>query len=305
MEIQDFRCFVVLSEELNFRRAAEKLNMSQPPLTRLVKRLEQDVGVALFNRTTRTVELTEAGQYFLQEARAFLLHADETARRIRHATANASNHLKIGYVPIALHTVMSPFLNRCRSQFPQVELDLRERSTDRIIDQLHSAEIDIGFLYMPAYSTLLEFKRVYREPMALVVPADHAMADRSSASLREFANDIFVLHPRDENPAMHDEILRCCTIAGFSPRTLKQAHDQTCMALLLAGQGIHFVASGLDCLGSKGLHRIAISDTAPALELAIAWRKEDPSAVVKSLVSNLSTVCSQLRRLSSEGQSLH
>ena len=290
MNIQDLRCFIVLSEELNFRRAAEKLNMSQPPLTRLVRRLEQDIGVALFNRTTRTVELTQAGRYLLKEAKALLIHADETARRIRHATADASNRLRIGYVPLALYTLMPLLLERCRSEFPEIELDLRERSTDMLFDQLHSAEIDIGFLYLPIYSTLLEVKRVYREPMKLAVSADHAMANRSSASLTEFANDVFILHPRAENAAMHDDILRCCTTAGFSPRILKQAPDQNCMALLLAGQGIHFVASGIECLGTTGLRYVAISDTAPALELAIAWRRADPSSVVKALISELSSV---------------
>ncbi|MEH2068676.1 MAG: LysR family transcriptional regulator [Nostoc sp.] len=290
MKIQDLRCFIVLSEELNFRRAAEKLNMSQPPLTRLVRRLEQDIGVALFNRTTRTVELTQAGQHLLKEAKALLIHVDEIARRIRHATADASNRLRVGYVPLALYTVMPPFLERCRSEFPEIELDLRERSTDMVFDQLHSAEIDIGFLYLPIYSTLLEVKRVYREPMKLAVSADRVMANRSGASLSEFANDVFILHPRAENPAMHDEILRCCTIAGFTPRILKQAHDQNCMALLLAGQGIHFVASGIECLGSTGLRYLTLSDTAPALELAIAWRRADPSFVVKVLISELSSV---------------
>jgi DNA-binding transcriptional LysR family regulator len=287
MEIQDLRCFITLSEELNFRRAAEKLHMLQPPLTRLIGRLEQEIGVALFNRTTRTVGLTEAGQHLLKEARALLLHADETARRIRHATSEASNRLRIGYVPLALYTVMPQFLNHCRRVFPKIELDLCERSTDMLLDQLHSAEIDIGFIFMPIFSKLLDTKRVYREPMKLAISADHSMANQQSAKLIEFANDVFIMHPRTENSAMYDDILRCCTAAGFSPRILKKAHDQNCMALLLAGQGIHFIASGVECLGSTGLRHIAISDIAPALELAIAWRREDPYSVVRLLVSEL------------------
>lgn len=259
--------------------------MSQPSLTRLVRRLEQETGVVLFNRTTRTVELTQSGQVFLKEARALLLHADEAARRIRHATADASNRLRIGYVPLALHIGVPSFLDRCRKEFPEIELDLRERSTDQLVDQLHSAEIDIGFLYMPTYSALLEVKQIYREPMKLAISADHTMANQPSASLKAFADDVFILHPRSENAAMHDEILGCCMAAGFSPRIIEKAHDQHCMALLRAGQGVHFVARGVDCLGSLGQHHVAISDMAPVLELAIAWRKEDPSTAVKSLVS--------------------
>ncbi|NJN58710.1 MAG: LysR family transcriptional regulator [Leptolyngbyaceae cyanobacterium SL_5_9] len=222
MDIKDLRCFIALAEELNFRRAAEKLHMSQPPLTRLIGQLERELGVALFKRTTRSVELTEAGQSLLREARALLLHADEAARRIRHATSEASNRLRVGYVPLALYTVLPQFLGCCRKHFPQVELDLRERTTDMQLSELHSAEIDVGFVYMPVYSDLLAVKAVYREPMKLAVPAHHPMANQQSVKLTNFAGDVFIMHPRAENPAMYDDILRCCTTTGFYPAFYKK-----------------------------------------------------------------------------------
>lgn len=287
MDIKDLRCFIVLAEELNFRQAAEKLHMSQPPLTRLIGQLEGELGVALFERTTRRVELTEAGQNLLREARGLILYADETARRIRHATSEASNRLRVGYVPLALYTVLPQFLDQCRKEFPELELDLREHTTDMQLSELCSAEIDIGFIYMPVFSNLLTVKPVYREPMKLAVPNSHPMANRSAVKLTDFASDVFVMHSRAENPAMYDDILRCCTMAGFSPRILQKAHDQSCMALLMAGQGVHFIASGVECLEPNGLKHLAISGTAPTLELAIVWRQEDPSSATKSLVSQI------------------
>lgn len=290
MDIKDLRCFIVLAEELNFRQTAEKLHMSQPPLTRRIRQLERELGVSLFKRTTRRVELTEAGQSLLREARGLLLHADETARRIRHATSKDSNRLRVGYVPLALYTVLPQFLDQCREDFLELELDLRERTTDMQLNELCSAEIDIGFIYMPIYSELLSTKSVYREPMKLAVPASHPMAKHSAVKLTDFASEIFIFHPRAENPAMYDDILRCCTVAGFSPRILQKADDQSCMALLMAGQGVHFIASGMECLEPNGLEHLVISDTAPTLELAIAWRQEDPSSVVKSLINQISSV---------------
>lgn len=287
MDIKDLRCFIVLAEELNFRRAAEKMHMSQPPLTRLIGRLERELGVALFKRTTRNVELTEAGQSLLREARGLLLHADETARRIRHATSEASNRLRVGYVPLALYTVLPQFLDQCRQDFPELELDLHERTTDMQLNELYSAEIDIGFIYMPIYSELLAVKAVYREPMKLAIPAHHPMANQPAIKLTNFASDVFIMHPRAENPAMYDDILRCCTMVGFSPRIFQKADDQSCMALLMAGQGIHFIASGMECLEPTGLKHLVIDDTVPTLELAMAWRREDPSSIVKSLVSEI------------------
>lgn len=290
MDIKDLRCFIVLAEELNFRQAAEKLHMSQPPLTRLIGQLERELGVALFERTTRRVELTEAGQSLLGEARGLILHADETARRIRHATAEASNRLRVGYVPLALYTVLPQFLDQCRKDFSELELDLRERTTDMQLNELCRAEIDLGFIYMPIYSKLLAVKPVYREPMKLAVPTSHPMANHSAVKLTDFASDVFIMHSRAENPAMYDDILRCCTIAGFSPRILQKADDQSCMALLLAGQGIHFIASGMECLEPNGLKHLVIDNTAPTLELAIAWRREDPSSIVEALVNQIPSV---------------
>lgn len=290
MDIKDLRCFIVLAEALNFRQAAEKLHMSQPPLTRRIRQLERELGVSLFERTTRRVALTEAGQSLLSEARGLVLYADETARRIRHTTSKASNCLRIGYVPLALYTVLPEFLDQCRADFPHLELDLRERTTDMQLDELGSAAIDIGFVYTPIYSKLLATKSVYREPMKLAVLTTHPMANYAVAQLTDFASDIFIVHPRSENPAMYDDILRCCTTAGFSPRLLQKADDQCCMALLMAGQGIHFIASGMECLEPNGLEHLVIKGTVPTLELAIAWRQEDPSSIVKSLVNRISDI---------------
>ena len=287
MEIRDLRCFMALCEELNFRRAAEKLHMSQPPLTRLIGQLEQELGVALFTRTTRSVQLTESGKVLLKEAKELLAHVDETARRVRHATSQASKCLRIGYVPLALYTVLPQILSQCRERFEAIELDVSQRTTTASINELQSAEIDIGFVYMPVYSPLLETKIVYREPMKLAIPTDHPLAKQSSAQLVDFANEIFIMHPRAENPAMYDDILRCCTAAGFSPRIRQKSHDQSCMALLTAGQGIHFIASGMECLEPNGVSHIELSDMTPTLEVAIAWRREDPSTVVKALVSGI------------------
>lgn len=290
MDIKDLRCFIVLAEALNFRQAAEKLHISQPPLTRRIRQLERELGVSLFERTTRRVALTEAGQSLSREARGLVLYADETARRIRHATSKASNRLRVGYVPLALYKVLPQFINQCKKDFPEIELDLRERTTDMQLNELCSAEIDIGFIYMPMYSELLATKSVYRELMKLAVPTSHPMANHSAAKLTDFASDIFIFHPRAENPAMYDDILRCCTMAGFSPRIVQKADDQSCMALLMAGQGIHFIASGMECLEPNGLKQLTISGPAPTLELAIAWRQEDPSSIVKSLVYQISGV---------------
>ncbi|MEO0489611.1 MAG: LysR family transcriptional regulator [Cyanobacteria bacterium J06659_2] len=288
MEIRDLRCFMVLAETLNFRQAAEQLHMSQPPLTRLIRRLEHELGVTLFQRTTRSVELTDAGQVLRKEAQGLLAHADETARQVRHGTSPASKRLGIGYIPSVLYTVLPKILNLCRTHFADLELDLHERRTTAVlVNELNRAEIDIGFIFQPMYSPFVETKCVYREPMKLAVPKDHPRAHETSVKLTDFADELFIMHPRAENPAMYDDILRCCTDAGFAPRIRQKGHDQSCMALLIAGQGIHFIASGMECLEPDGVSHLAINNRAPTLEIAIAWRRDDPSAIVKTLVEEI------------------
>ncbi|MEO0801051.1 MAG: LysR family transcriptional regulator [Cyanobacteria bacterium J06642_2] len=284
MELRDLRCFVVLCEELHFRRAAERLHLSQPPLTRLIGRLEQELGVSLFTRTTRSVKLTDSGRVLLAEAKELLSHADEVARRVRHGTADASKRLRISYVPLALYTVLPQLLDRCREEFAAIELDVVQRTTNASLDELHRAEVDIGFVYMPVYSPVLETKVVYREAMRLAVPTVHPLADKTAVSLKAFADEIFILHPRAENPAMYDDILGCFQAAGFSPRIQEKGHDQNCMALLAAGHGVHFIASGMECLEPSGVSHLDISDHSPTLDIAIAWRHDDPSAVIEALI---------------------
>jgi DNA-binding transcriptional LysR family regulator len=155
MELGDLRAFLAVAEELSFTRAADRLNVTQPPLTRLISRLEGRLGAPLFERTTRRVRLTAAGRPLVGEAREVLARADAARRRLRDATAARSPWLGVDYTQVALHTALPRLVERLGAISPDRELRLREASTRRQIEALEAAEIDLGLLHLPVRSAHL------------------------------------------------------------------------------------------------------------------------------------------------------
>ena len=285
IELSDLRAFLALAEELNFTRAAERLNTSQPPFTRLIGRLEQRVGVALFARTTRHVRLTDAGRVFVDEARAVLGRADQAQRRLRNATVADSRWLGLGYTSLALYTVLPSLLARLRAEQPGVELRSREASSRQQVEALDAAEIDLGVLHLPIRSAHLETRLLHAERMKLAVPGDHPLVGRMGLSLADVAGEPFIVHPPHEDPAMHEDILRCCAAAGFAPKLRRKGKHEGCMGLILSGQGVHLVAAGSACLRPDGVVYLDIDEPVPTIEVALAWRRGDPTGLAGRLLA--------------------
>lgn len=277
MELRELRAFTAVAEELNFNRAAERLNMTQPPLTRLIRKLEHSLGVELFQRTTRRVVLTAAGERLMKEAIPLLQQADSTARAIRHDVADRSGKLVVGSTALAFMTVLPDVLSRFRSDFPETEVDVRELPTDKLVSDLVSAEIDVAFLLLPQTHDALEIRSLLRKRMRMAVSKSHPLADKGPVALSAFAEDKFIMHLRADAPAMYDEIVRCCSIAGFRPKMIEKGWNNTCTGLVAADVGVHFVASKTKCVTPSEIAYVEIEDPAPILELGIAWRKTDPS----------------------------
>ena len=277
MELRELKVFVTLAQEGNFRRAAERLNITQPPLTRSIQKLEHSLGVALFTRTTRTVALTTAGERLLARALPLLEQADATARYIRHQVADRSRKFTIGSTALAFITVLPAALQEFRAAYPQTEVEVSEMPTDTLVSRLLSAEIDLAYLLLPQAHPAMTVRSLFKERMRLAVAGNHPLAKQGKAPLSAFAGERFIMHLRKDAPAMYDEILRCCAVAGFRPRTIEKAWNHTCTGLVAAGMGVHFIAGKSACLNAGDIALVTIEDPAPVLELGIAWRKDDHS----------------------------
>jgi DNA-binding transcriptional LysR family regulator len=296
MELRHLKYFVAVAGELHFGRAAKKLHMAQPPLSQQIKNLEDELGVKLFDRSRRAIQMTDAGIYFLKEARQLLLHAEqaaETARRISHGQAG---RLTVAFVGSVIHTFLPEGLRLFRERFPDVELILQELNTAEQTQSLHARRIDIGFLYLDAQDPLLASQQLTRAPLMVVLPERHALAGRKSVRIRELAQESFIANTRSSEPVVRDAFISLCHSAGFSPRIAQEAGSvQTVLGLVASGLGVCLLPDFIKNIRRPGVQYIPLSGSPPAVKLAVVWRSDDPSTLVKSFVKVIESF-SHLRR---------
>jgi len=284
MNIRSLRYFLQVADQLNFNRAAERLNISQPVVTKVISQLEHEIGSKLFERTTRRVSLTPAGAVLLKEVRPLIAHVESVQQTVRHSVAERSGRFTLGYTTLAMQSVTPDLLRKFRTDHPDVEVEVREMTTQAQIEALLSAEIDVGFVLTPVTHESLTIVPVHRERLKLAIPDYHPHAHSSGEGqcvpLSAFATDYFIIPPRSQFPAVYDEIIRACEGAGFRPRLKECGENQTCVGLARAGLGVVFVSGRTSDISSEGLVFVDIEDPAPVMEIAVAWRTQDPSSLL-------------------------
>lgn len=285
MELRQIHQFLALAETLNFREAAERLHMSQPPLSVSIRKLEEDIGVALFERTTRQVTLTEAGEALLPELRKALLHVQQAKRYALEAGAGERGKLTLGSVGSATLALIPRLIPEFRQRYPGIALELREQPSSGVLELVENGQVDVGLVRFPLpQATTLEVIPLVWEPMILVVPQDSALAlsGRRRVHLSEVADQPLIDYPHTEG--LHYVLLQLCQAAGFVP---KLTHSTT---QVLAA--ISLVACGLGVALVPALH--ARNSTAPVcflelespqqertVALALAFNPENESRVVR------------------------
>ncbi|QJE96250.1 LysR family transcriptional regulator [Luteolibacter luteus] len=282
-DLRSLRAFVTTAEELNFRRAAERLHMSQPPLSRMIAALEDTLETRLFERSTRQVSLTQAGELLYREATGLLERADELARMLKRETG-VRRRFKIGCTAAAYCTSFPQIVARLRELHPEVEIELHEMNSDAQLDGIASAKLDAGIVVMPVRRPGIAVLPFSRMRMRMAVPAAHPLAGSAEpVALGEFSRDVFIVHAREENPAMYHEIMHHCAKAGFRPRVLIKKKGQNCMAMIASGAGVHFSAAHGQCLRVDGVSFVELEGEAPVLEMGFACRDGDGTALMESL----------------------
>jgi len=281
--------FVVVAEELHFRRAADRLHLSQPALSQQIRSLENELEVPLLFRNRRRVELTAAGASFLPEAHDLLATLDSAIATARRVHEGRVGRLRIGFVGSALLSIVPAVLQRFRAARPEVELELRERSTVEQLSALRGGEIDIGLVPLPIDDVGLDVKVLVREPAIAVLPAGHALAGLARIGLARLAAEPFVLFPRAQAPGFHDRLVDAVSREGDAPRVVQQATEmQTIVGLVAAGIGVSLVPSSVERLALPGVaYRPVIR--APRVELAVITRRGDRSPFVRAFLASAPT----------------
>lgn len=288
MDIRQLRLFIAVAEHLNFHRAAEQLNMAQPPLSLAIKKLESDLGVELFLRERKAVKLSAAGAAFLTEARRTVLqfeHAIELARQTGQGTVG---HLRIAFVPSANYSCLVDVIRVFRQRYPDVNLDLMEATSTAIVKLLESNQIDIGFLRPESgISDKLRTASLEKDRFIAALPVGHRCANESEISLKELANDPFVafssVRSPTRSPTLYEQTLMLCKHAGFTPRIVQQANQvHTIVSLVSAGLGVALVPAAVSRLNVANVVYVPLRERAThmVLELMVAQREDDTAPAV-------------------------
>ena len=294
MELRHLRYFVAVAEELHFGRAAKRLHIAQPPLSRQIRDLEREIGTALFERVPRGVELTPAGSAFLPEARLTLAQAERAQRTAQRAAQGETGRLRVGFVEAATHSGILPdVLGFFRMHLPSVGLSLFELDPQRQEEAFRDGRIDLGILHSAPVDAdrWLRVEVIYTEPVVLAVPEAHRLAGRARFTLVNLAEESFVLFPRHVAPPMYDDIIARCRSVSFSPRVVQEAAGwHTLASLVGAGVGVGFVPRSLTRFQQHGVVYRRVRDLSVDMALSAVWKSGEKSAVRERFVTALRAV---------------
>lgn len=283
MELRQLKYFVAVAEELNFRRAAEKLYIQQPPLSRQIRQLETELGVELFHRTKRSVTLTEAGKAFLDEARLTLAQAQRAINAVQSKTINT---LKIGFSICAFDRVLPDLIQKFRQQSQETQVDLTEMPKKKQIQALLNHQIDIGFCYAPINNFQLDSVNILSEPLAVVLPPNHPLVQQEKIELRSLHAESFILCPEDIKPDVRQQIIQLCDRAGFQPKIVQEASPpEAQLRLVESGIGISLITANCQTrYNANVVYRPLIE--LPVLKIAAVWHKKQQSKTLSDFIEN-------------------
>jgi DNA-binding transcriptional LysR family regulator len=275
MELRHLRYFVVVAEEQNVTRAAERLHLSQPPLSRQIRDLEEELGVELFHRTAKSLALTDAGKLFLREAREVLLRADQAVDAVRAAARDCLGILRVGYAPSLTARFLPQALRAFEADFPGVHVALHDLSTEECRQRLAARKLDLALTIEPAGAKNgFGFEKIIAHPVYCAVGSAHRFARRRSVRLKDLADEPFVVYAEEDYPEYVEWLRKVCRAAGFRPRIAGEYDGATGLITAVeSGRGIAMVASSLKCLSGPRLAFLALHPRLPALAMGAVYLK--------------------------------
>lgn len=287
MELRTLHSFVVLAEEQHFHRAADRLHIAQPALSQQIKRLERDLGAQLFARTTRRVDLTDAGRVLLTEARRVLASSERARSAVAHAASGELGSVRIGFVTSAATGLVPPILLAVRERWPRLDLELVEATTGEQLAALAAGGLDIGIAREVHDGTGLRVTALVVERLVAAVHSSHPLSARGAVALSELRDERFVTLPRSSTPLLTDHVAGLCAIAGFRQDVAHVARQfPTILGLVSASLGVAIVPESLRALRLPGLVYLDLTDAGATSTISVVTTEERAEApLVRNVVA--------------------
>jgi DNA-binding transcriptional LysR family regulator len=290
MELRHLKYFLAVAEELHFGRAAARVHIAQPPLSKQIQQLEKELGIQLFNRTQRRVQLTEAGKVFQREAYKVLGCLEKGILKAKLAGRGDTGWLSIGFIGSSTYEVLPLILQEFRRKYPEVELILQEIQSTEQNQVLREGRIHVSFARFPKPDTELVFETVYKEPLVAALPQGHSLNKKKSLKLSDVANEPFILFPH--RPSAHAEnTIRIFANVGLSLQIVQTVEEMhTALGLVAAGIGLTLVPSSMQKTKRKGIVYHNLTKPEPTLEMKMGYRADETSPVLSRFIETVQFV---------------
>ena len=286
MELRHLRYFLAVAEELHFGRAAARVFIAQPPLSRQIRDLEEELGVRLFDRDSHGVALTAGGAAFLGEVRRLLEQLDQAIATTRHADRGELGTLRIGYVGSVVYSGLPEIVRAFRARLPRVEVRFQEMSPASQVEALLAFRLDVGFARGPVDEPALAVQTVLDETLVAALPLGHALCSRRDVKLSMLAREPFALTARVRGRGFHDYILTLCRSAGFSPSVVQEGSHFDVLSLVAAGAAVAIVPTSLREIRPADVVYRPLRER-PRTQVVMATRKGASSPVLREFVSDV------------------
>ena len=294
MELRHVRYFIAVAEYLNFRKAAEQLHIAQPPLSRQIRQLEEDLGVALLVRNKRRVELTKAGHVFLEQARKLIVQAGHATEAARHAQKGESGVVRIG-IASGLGGVVSKVVFEHRKRWPSIEVECKDIFSSHQNESLQKGIIDVGFLRPPVDQVNLDCELVFEEEFVVVLPKTHHLAKRRFLKLKDIAEEPLIIFDRNFSSGLYDKILGLYSRQGFTPHLTVshvEAHEEAGAVMVASGKAIFIGAGAIVNRSVSGLElaSVRLNEPEAKIEVYVGWRKSEESSAILDFLESVRRV---------------
>ncbi|MFT6868208.1 MAG: DNA-binding transcriptional LysR family regulator [Cyclobacteriaceae bacterium] len=285
LELRHFKYFKAVAEELSFRKAADKLFIAQPGLSRQIIQMEEILNAKLFERTKRNVQLTPAGTYLKGEVDFILNHLETTTRQVALLNKGESGEIRIGFVGSAIHQVLPKFMMQLSQKFPDIHTTLQELPNNEQIEAIEKDKLDIGFVRVSNVSADLTMVPVHEDTFSVVLPANHPISETNFNHLGQLSDEKFILFSSDYSPQYYDKIISICQDQGFQPQiSHKSVHAFTIFKLVESGLGIAIVPTSLVEGYQLGIRSIELKSIPQRTVLSAIWKPKNRNHTVQNAI---------------------